>query len=425
MDDKTLLRNLALVYLTVAGGCGIAVYFLNDWFHAELLAALGLTSTQGHVAGAIFLITLAFIAQRIIAHLYYGDLTFGMKNQLLECRRREETYRASLAQVAEELRQVRAYNGVLRSQLELIVGGTEKAAYDIASRLQTIDGVVSDLNAFVDSTASASNRLLENSEARIDHNRELLATIDQYIKRRIDTTETERQRVEQVVAEIQSLDPLVQLVRNISGQTNLLALNAAIEAARAGEVGRGFAVVADEVRKLSVATDQAVNQISEGIHAVNRSTQAHFEDKLSSDQIETEKSTLQGFVAQLDTLGASYRALTDHEANVMERIATSSARLNDMFMNALASVQFQDAVRQQIEQIIAALDRLDDHASTLARRLDEANNPDFELTPLARQLERQFDNYVMSSQRASHHAAMGLAEPAAGGASMLPKVELF
>ena len=109
----------------------------------------------------------------------------------------------------------------------------------------------------------------------------------------------------------------------------------------------------------------------------------------------------------------------------MERIATSSARLNDMFMNALASVQFQDAVRQQIEQIIAALDRLDDHASTLARRLDEANNPDFELTPLARQLERQFDNYVMSSQRASHHAAMGLAEPAAGGASMLPKVELF
>ena len=81
----------------------------------------------------------------------------------------------------EELRQVRAYNGVLCGQLELIVGGTEKAAYDIASRLQTIDGVVSDLNAFVDSTASASNRLLENSEARIDHNRELLESISSEI----------------------------------------------------------------------------------------------------------------------------------------------------------------------------------------------------------------------------------------------------
>lgn len=420
-----LYRNLVLVYLTVAGGCGITVYLFNDWFHNELLTALGLSGTQGDVAGAVLMVTLAFVAQRLIAKVYYGDQLFGMQNQLIECKRREESITRSVAEVAGELRQVRAFNNVLGKQLELVIRDTEQAALDITTRLQTIDNVVGELNAFVESTASASHKLRESSGARIDHNRQLLTTIDQYIKRRIATTDTERQRVEQVVNEIQSLDELVQLVRNISGQTNLLALNAAIEAARAGEVGRGFAVVADEVRKLSIATDEAVNHISEGIHAVNRSTQAHFEDKLSSDQTDTERNTLQGFVAQLDSLGSSYQALTDHEARVMTQISASSARLNDMFMNVLASVQFQDSTRQQIEHIIAALQQLDAHADTLAQRLDRPDEPAINFKPLSQQLDHMFESYVMSSQRDSHLNALGGSPPSASNNPSLPRVELF
>ncbi len=425
MQEKGIFRNLAAVYLTVVVTCGIAVYFLNDWFHNELQAAIGLSETTTHVAGSILMITVAFIAQRLVARMYYGDQMFGMQNQLRDCKVRERTFTESIAQVSTELRQVTAFNKVLRGQLELVIGDTEKAAYDIASRLETIDGVVSDLNAFVTTTASATNKLLEGSEVRIDHNRDMLATIDHYIKQRLDTTETERERVEQVVTEIQSLDTLAQLVRNISGQTNLLALNAAIEAARAGEVGRGFAVVADEVRKLSIATDKAVNQISEGIKAVNQSTQAHFEDKLSSEQTNNERSTLQGFVAQLDHLSSSYQALTSHEAEVMNQISSSSEQLNSMFMDTLASIQFQDRVRQQIEQIIAALSQLDTHADTLASRLESPQETNFTFTPLSTQLEQMFSQYVMSSQRSSHHGALDATATGSNTSPSQPKVELF
>jgi methyl-accepting chemotaxis protein len=63
---------------------------------------------------------------------------------------------------------------------------------------------------------------------------------------------------------------VVALISQIARQTTLLALNSTIEAARAGEAGRGFAVVATEVKALAVQTQQATEEISRKIEALQK-----------------------------------------------------------------------------------------------------------------------------------------------------------
>jgi methyl-accepting chemotaxis protein len=87
-----------------------------------------------------------------------------------------------------------------------------------------------------------------------------------------------------------------------------------------------------------------------------------------------------------------------------------------MFMDTLASVQFQDVTRQQIEQVISGIERLDTHADALAGAIERGADVRREdaIEPLAKQMEQQFSNYVMDQQRDAHRQAIG---PAAAEAA--------
>lgn len=425
MDTKTLLHRQVTVFLIIAISAAFVVYFLNEWWVSEFLPGLGIPRNAGGALGSFVMIAATFISQRIVSASFYRDWLFGVQTKHQESIRRNSAYADATGQVSEELSQVGSYHKVVRGQLDTVINGTEQAAFDIASRLQAIDTVVNQLNSFVNNSTRESNQLLNNSGTRIERNRELISTLNHYIAEKITSTETDRHSVEEVVREAEALGPLVHLVRDISKQTNLLALNAAIEAARAGEVGRGFAVVADEVRALSSATDQAVAKIERGIHTVSMAIESNFKVRLSSDLIDSERKALQSFAAQLEDLGKSYQQVTEHEVKVMQQIQTSSQDLSTMFMDALASVQFQDVTRQQIQQVLEALDRLDTHAKSLAERLLRFEDASFTLEPLARHLDAMYRNYVMSSQRDSHQAALGHSACASSSGGSLAKIELF
>jgi len=424
MDFSSVaLRTLTASVATV-GAAGLCVYFGHEWFNATLLPSLGASQPAGAAVGAMITAAAALLFQRVVSFAFYRDVLFGAVTRDKETLTKIYAIESVGEEVARELESVRSFNNVLREQLKNVISETEQAAYQIAERLQAIDTVVGSLDSFVATTTQESSSIARSSEDRIAKNRQLVEQMDAFIHRYGAEAKKDQDRIALVVNQAQELGSLVELIRRISSQTNLLALNAAIEAARAGEAGRGFAVVADEVRKLSSETDTAVSEIKDGINAVAESIRHQFEDKLSHSNVAEQERTLGEFADQLSKLGSGYLELLEHDGKVLKTIEQSSRELASMFMDALASVQFQDITRQQIEQVLKALDRLDAHTEVLARRLMAAEQENFQYTPLTQHLDEIYATYVSDSQRQRHDGALHQApgSPAESGGS---KIELF
>ncbi|MBX3668779.1 MAG: chemotaxis protein [Rhodocyclaceae bacterium] len=428
--DQAYRRQISIMvaaaFVTALLG-GIGVYFLDEGYHASVLPMFGLSPAAGNAIGCVFMIGIAFGVQRLASLVFFRDVTFGLKPMLKQLAEERSCAEKSINYVAAELSRWPKFSGVLRGHLDAIAADTEQASVHLSEQFQAIDSTVSELGRFVSRNTARTNALAAESESRIEANRAQIDRIEAYIRQRMEDSGREKERVDVVVREIRSLQTFVELVRTISSQTNFLALNAAIEAARAGEAGRGFAVVADEVRKLSVETDKAVHKISEGIDSASRSIQGQFTDSSCEAIAGSEKTALQEFADQLAALSSGYNQVVRENQAVMAEIHQTSDALAQRFMDAMAGLQFQDVVRQQAEQVNAALEKLDVHASGLAAALQQPEAPiPADMENFDRQLDELFSRYVMDSQRSRHRAAAGASHAETHSTpAALPNVELF
>ncbi|MEI7429810.1 MAG: methyl-accepting chemotaxis protein [Betaproteobacteria bacterium] len=414
MDSAKLLRRMFIVALVVALLAAFTVYFLHDWFHLQFASA-----PVADAIGTALGILMAFAIQHLVSKVLFHESMLGLNHADNTKEVHLNNYHKISQEISGELKQVHNYNEVMRGQLHGVIEYTEKAAFDIVTRLQAIDTVVTKLDSFVSRTTSESNQLAHDSETRIVQNQAVITQMDAYVQQRLQEADQDQLRVNQVAQEARSLESLVQLIKHVAEQTNLLALNAAIEAARAGEAGRGFAVVADEVRKLSGETETAVVKISQGITSVADNIHTQFQHKLSNVNLQKERALLELFSTQLNELGENYETLMRHETSVLTEVQNSSHEITRMFLEAQASVQFQDVSRQQIEIVAAALTVLDEHTSLLADRLQANENSNENFTPLARHLDNLYSTYVMEEQRTTHQQASA----ATGSISSSPNPE--
>ncbi|WP_372237845.1 methyl-accepting chemotaxis protein [Pseudomonas sp. LP_7_YM] len=144
--------------------------------------------------------------------------------------------------------------------------------------------------------------------------------------------------VENLAAQISTIDQVLSVIRSISEQTNLLALNAAIEAARAGELGRGFAVVADEVRTLAGRTQSATSEIQQMM------------GELKSGADQAVASMRVGQAATGTGVQASRRT-----GNSLDAIARHVEELTDRNHQVAAATEEQSTVTEEINRNVQGI----------------------------------------------------------------------
>lgn len=421
LNSRQIKLRQVVVALLTALTCAVAVYALHTPFHDWLHAATGMTDKVADAAGTLIIVLGSFFVNNMVSLAIFHDRLLGMRSIQSDLEKKVASYDEIINNAASDLNHLPTLTRLLNDQLHAITVETERSAFGIVERLQRIDGVIDDLVSTVSSGTQESELMIKSGEKNVSSNVQLIESLNQYVQNRFVEFEADRQSISVVVQQARSMSTLIDMIKGISSQTNLLALNAAIEAARAGEVGRGFAVVADEVRKLSGETDIAVSEIQQGIGRVAQTIEEQFKSKLEHEHTDQEKKVLEGFSGHLDSMSANYHQLMQRDEEMLTHLTETSTALSSMFMEVLASIQFQDVTRQQIEQVQGALSRLDAH---VVQMVEMMRNKDFSTSASIKDhFEQIYQGYVMDHQRTIHDAAVGVTHNAASSAQQ--KIELF
>lgn len=203
------------------------------------------------------------------------------------------------------------------------------------------------------------------------------------------------------------------MIATIAKQTHLLSFNAAIEAARAGDAGNGFKIVATEVRTLAQQTSEAAKQIEVGITKVQNAVQGS--NLLSTGELSDMLHSVNAIRALLTRSVEHSAALEPFLHQLSHGMDQGTAEIRNHVVNALGQMQFQDVLRQILEQVECGLQTL----AQCSQGGATAQQANVDLQALMQQWQ---DSYVMLEQRISHGSVMA---QSAQATSEGPKIELF
>jgi methyl-accepting chemotaxis protein len=313
--------------------------------------------------------------------------------------------------VIEGLKTIAPTCEVLSAQLEHVVDETEAASSTFVGQLIAIDGEVATLT---DKVARLVEQTRQSTEiqALAARNAQIVSELAQAVHSR-DAT------IRSLVGEVHGLDAEADTIREIARTTNILGLNALIVAAHAGDQGAAFDVVAREVRALSAKSGESAGRICGGIAALTQ--------KMNNALNSTGDGTgtdLDGQLAQINATQAAleqqFASFTQGAGAIVGEVDNTASRLASLTVEAMSGVQFQDLVRQLVEQVQMSLGRIVEHARALAANADgDLGAADLRL--LHSDLTEVKSSYVMQRQRETH----GRVTATATAVDSAPTIELF
>ncbi len=247
----------------------------------------------------------------------------------------------------------------LHAQLGSALQGSESSALQVIERINAIHrGSAEQLDRIrrTESNGQALQRIM-GEKALVDT--QLGSILQMFVETQEKEVDANLERLRRL-QEVKDLGTMVEDISQVARQTNFLSINAAIEAARAGEAGRSFAVLAAEIRELSNKTGAVATEIG---HRIHKATDG-IDDELSRVNEVSNRSTSSGNMRQVitDISAMQQRFATSMDQLELQRVISDvlvgHELMETQIADTLGHVGSQDILRQQIECVQEALQRL-------------------------------------------------------------------
>ncbi len=273
----------------------------------------------------------------------------GLKDQILHL---EENYKDIKGYIKRLSQEIINITNIMFNQDDEIIQITEDTASDIVSRLNELEESVNKiLDIVLSGVKELENLVSEKAGSKARTIEEVLNDMKTTMSQGLNNIKTNIEGVVSIMGEVKSLDGLIEEVKDIADRTKLLSLNAAIEAARAGEAGRGFAVVADEVHKLAELSRITTIKMTEKISSLVKTTEQRFQGLLDVAKELEREGTYENIINEIDEIFKVSEKSTEIRARILNSVQEHTKVAMDMVIEVIASIQFQDIVRQRIENI--------------------------------------------------------------------------
>ena len=287
---------------------------------------------------------------------------------------------------------------ILERQVRVGLDKSETAVLSAVNKLSDIHALSTELHGDAAVSIGRSNSITTQLHQLSSESQSCLLEFEIQHQALAEQQVIKDKLVEQAMSDVASLAPLVGMITDIAKQTHLLSFNAAIEAARAGDAGSGFKIVATEVRALAQQTTEAAKRIEQGItkvqQAVQKNSRSHSgELKLMLESTKIIRELLARNVEQSEQLVPYLKQLS---LGMDQGVSAISSQIAD----ALGLMQFQDVLRQILEQVERALKQLGEFSC------------DGNIEQHVQQLMKEWEaNYVMFEQREAHQSLKSEAAP--------------
>jgi len=239
--------------------------------------------------------------------------------------------------------------GAMIRQLERaansVAGGAEATAATLSTIRQRTDALTSRTSAAQGTATTfshAADKFTQSAQGIGSQVRDASKLADQAS----DAAREASANVDRLRESSAAIGNVVNLIAQIARQTTLLALNSTIEAARAGEAGRGFAVVATEVKALAVQTQNATEEITKKIEALQRDAA--------------------GSVDAVHRISQAIEAIRPVFENVNGAVAEQNATTGEMADNAASASSFIASVGSSATEIDSATKEAEAHGESVA-----------------------------------------------------------